>query len=175
MRLAALVPILTILALLPWPFLEAGRFLIPLVPFLLFGAFEGLSRLGFFLERRRGFRYRPSTVRRVAASLVLIGSLPYSVYALAAGRTKALETTQRDFDSACNWLVNHGDRHGIVLSRHPGEVYWQTGRKGVNVSSAGQTGERDSGSELVEAAIARYPAAYLLIDRERYARAPAVR
>ncbi len=172
MRLVALLPILTIAVLLPWPFLEAGRFLIPLLPCLLFGAFEGLSKLVIFFERGRRVRLRPSTVRRVAASLLLLGSLPYSVYALAAGRTKALETTQLDFDSACNWLVNRADRPGIVLSRHPGEVYWQTARKGVEVSTSEETAEGDSGFDLIAATIARYRVAYLLIDRERYAGAP---
>jgi hypothetical protein len=172
LRLAALVPILTVSVLLPWPFLEAGRFLIPLVPCLLIAALEGLSTLLIFVAQRRGFHVGRSKVRRIAASLLLAGSLPCSVYMLAAGRTKALETTQRDFDSACDWLVNHADRPGIVLSRHPGEVYWQTDREGLEVSTAELRAERDSGLDSVATTIAAYQVAYLLIDRERYALAP---
>jgi hypothetical protein len=172
MRLVALVPILTVSVLLPWPFLEAGRFLIPLVPCLLFAAFEGLSKLVMFFAKRREFQVGPSKVRRIAASLLLAGSLPYSVYMLAAGRSKAQETTQSDFDSACDWLVNHADRPGPVLSRHPGEVYWQTGREGLEVSAAERHTERELDSGSIAITIAENHVAYLLIDQERYARAP---
>ncbi|HWE37400.1 MAG TPA: hypothetical protein VG406_12600, partial [Isosphaeraceae bacterium] len=44
-RLAALVPATTLPLLLAWPFTEAGRFLVPLVPFVLVGALEGLGCL----------------------------------------------------------------------------------------------------------------------------------
>jgi hypothetical protein len=40
-RIAGLVPLCTLLLLLAWPFTEAGRFLVPLVPFLLVGAVVG--------------------------------------------------------------------------------------------------------------------------------------
>ncbi len=50
-RLAGLVPLVTLPLLLVWPFTEAGRFLIPLVPCLLVGAVEGLAWcLGLFLR-----------------------------------------------------------------------------------------------------------------------------
>ena len=42
-RLASLVAFATLALLLVWPFTEAGRFLVPLVPFLLVGATEGLG------------------------------------------------------------------------------------------------------------------------------------
>src|SRR5262249_24995078 len=38
LRLVALIPLLTLAILLPWPYQEAGRFLIPLVPMVLLGA-----------------------------------------------------------------------------------------------------------------------------------------
>ena len=42
-RLAGLVPLATLLVLLAWPFTEAGRFLVPLIPCILVGAVEGLA------------------------------------------------------------------------------------------------------------------------------------
>ncbi|MDB5352825.1 MAG: hypothetical protein JWN86_4072 [Planctomycetota bacterium] len=42
-RLAGLVPLLTMAMLLAWPFTEAGRFLVPLIPFLIVGAVAGLE------------------------------------------------------------------------------------------------------------------------------------
>jgi len=172
LRLVALVLILTVLVLLPWPFLEAGRFLIPLIPCLLFAALNGLSTLLVFFAQRQGFHVGPSNFRRIAASLLLAGSLPYSVYMLAAGRTKALETTQIDFDSACDWLVNHADCPGIVLSRHAGDVYCQTGRAGHEVSTAELRADRFAALDSTGTTITGQHVAYLLIDRERYARAP---
>ena len=44
-RLAALVPGTTLALLLVWPFTEAGRFLIPLLPFVLVGVTEGIAVL----------------------------------------------------------------------------------------------------------------------------------
>ena len=137
MRLAALIPIITSFVLLAWPFTEAGRFLIPLVPCLLVAGLEGLSGPFVLLARRRRLKLSPSHVRRIAASLLLGLSLPYSVYAMISGRARALEASRRNFDSACEWLVHHGDRPGVVLSRHPGEVFWQTGRQGIEVSTRG--------------------------------------
>ena len=43
-RAAGLVPIFTLALLLAWPFTEAGRFLVPLIPFLIAGLAEGVSR-----------------------------------------------------------------------------------------------------------------------------------
>jgi hypothetical protein len=171
-RLAALIPITTICVLLAWPFTEAGRFLIPVVPCLLVAGVEGLSGPFILLARRRRLKLLPSRVRRIAASLLLGLSLPYSVYAVISGRARALEASQRDFDSACDWLVHHGDRPGVVLSRHPGEVFWQTGRQGLEVSTAERPADQDAGSDSIARTIAQYQAAYLLIDRQRYAGAP---
>jgi hypothetical protein len=172
MRLIALIPILTVLIILPWPFTEAGRFLIPLVPCLLVAGVEGLAVPLDILRSRRGLKLRPSKARRIVASLLLAVSLPYSVYATITGRAKALEASQRDFDSACRWLAQHGDRPGAILSRHPGEVFWQTGRQGLAVSTVERPTEQDADSDSIARTIAEYHVAYLLIDRERYARAP---
>ncbi len=59
-RLAGLVPGVMMPILLVWPFTEAGRFLIPLIPFVLVGAAEGLSqplsRIGIQRARALGRR-----------------------------------------------------------------------------------------------------------------------
>ncbi len=44
-RLAGLLPLVTLAMLMIWPFTEAGRFLIPLIPCLLIGAVEGIVGL----------------------------------------------------------------------------------------------------------------------------------
>jgi hypothetical protein len=170
-RLAGLVPMLTLGILVPWPYTEAGRFLIPLIPCLLLGAVEGLTALASGLARSSGIRFRRSRLRLYAAGLVLAASLPYSGYLLATGRTRARERDHRDFDLACAWIATHGDRPGPVLSRHPGEVFWQTGRQGLEVPTAERPGALDADPETISRTLEAYRMAYLLIDQARYAHA----
>jgi hypothetical protein len=164
-RLAGLVALFTLGLLLVWPFTEAGRFLIPLVPCLLVGGVEGLSPILRSLEKGL-IRLTPSLpirIRRpkgVAASLILFASMPYAVYALASGRSEAQRRTHDDFDAACVWIASEAKAPGPVLTRHPGEVYWLTGRQAV-----------PAGSDVTEIGqlIDAYEVAYLLVDDERYA------
>jgi hypothetical protein len=155
-RLAGLVACCTLALLLVWPFTEAGRFLIPLLPCVLIGATEGLA----VLARWAGLR-RP---RACAAWLVLAASLPYSLYALATDRAEAQRRTHAEFDAACHWILREGRHTGPVLTRHPGEVHWQTGRQALAPVS-GDPAE-------IDRLIGRYGVAYLLVDHERYANAP---
>jgi hypothetical protein len=157
-RVAGLVPLATFPLLLAWPFTEAGRFLIPLIPFVLVGAVEGLAVLAA--------RFRPRRPRVWAAVALLALSLPYSVYAIVTGRAAAQRMTHGDFDAACAWIVSQGERHpGPILTRHPGEVYWLTGRPALT--------PRSDDPEATDRVIDRDHVAFLLIDEERYARAPA--
>jgi hypothetical protein len=156
-RLAGLIALTTLGLLLVWPFTEAGRFLIPLVPVVLVGAVEGLAPFAARLGLRRP--------RAWAAWAVLAASIPYAGYALATGRAEAQRRTHQDFDAACAWLARHDEPPGLVLSRHPGEVFWQTGRQGLSAES--------DDPEEVARAVDRLGVAYLLIDVERYAGAPA--
>lgn len=155
-RLAGLVVATTIPLLLVWPFTEAGRFLIPLVPCVLIGLVEGLAPVLRSLSVRRA--------RAWAAGLLLATSIPYSTYAIATRRVAVRESGFADFDAACAWLAAQREPAGPVLSRHPGEVFWLSGRTGV--MAKGET------PEDVERTIQRYGIAYLLIDEERYAKAP---
>ncbi len=155
-RLAGLSALVTLALLLIWPFTEAGRFLIPLVPCLLVGMVEGLAALGAKLGVRRP--------RVVASWLILAVSLPYPVYALATGRAEAQRRTNDGFDAACAWIKDQKDHPGPVLTRHAGEAYWQTRRLAVEPIGDGPEG--------IPEAVDRWRPAYLLADRERYAKAP---
>ncbi len=155
--LAGLTAVATLALLLVWPFTEAGRFLVPVVPFLLVGTTEGLARILRIA--------RPKDSRLWASGMVLAASMPYAVYAIAAGRAEAQRQTHADFDVACSWLAQHASRPGTVLTRHPGELFWQTGRLAVAADSA----DPDS----IEGLIDRLGVSYLLIDEDRYAQAAA--
>jgi hypothetical protein len=173
-RLAGLIPLCSLVLLLVWPYTEAGRFLVPLIPCILLGAVEGLTLLGGGLDRVLGIgpRLHPARRRLVAAGLVWAASLPYPAYLLGTGRARALEASHHDFDAACAWLTAAADRPGPVLTRHPGEVFWQTGRPALEVPTAERPGDRDADAAAIDRTIAAYRVAYLLIDQERYARAP---
>jgi hypothetical protein len=155
-RLAGLVPLVTLPLLLVWPFTEAGRFLIPLVPFLLVGANDGLRAVVGFV--RRG-RYS----RSVVPFLIVFAALPYSLYNLSPSRFEARSREHADFDAACSWISREANRPGLVLARHPGEVFWQTGRQATEPA-----GELDALEHQIQAA----HIAYLVVDPDRYANAP---
>src|SRR4029077_6910413 len=99
-------------------------------------------------------------------------SLPYSAYMLGTGRARAWEASHRDFDEACGWLAAHADRRGPMRTRHPGEVFWQTGRQALEVPTAERPGDGDADAAAIARTIATYQVAYLPIDQERYANAP---
>jgi hypothetical protein len=102
--------------------------------------------------------------RGLAAALVLAASVPYSVYALVADRPGAARRAMIPFDAACAWIARQADRPGPVLSRHPGEVDWLSGRPGLAAPDDDQA---------IEDLIQKYHVDFLLIDDSRFARAPA--
>jgi hypothetical protein len=154
-RLAGLIGFTTLGLLLVWPFTEAGRFLIPLMPFLLVGETEGLAALLA--------RVAPGRARGWAAGIVLAASIPYAAYAVATGRAEAQHRTHADYDAACRWIARQTAHPGPVLARHPGEVFWQTGRQAIPPEPAGPEG--------VDRLIDRFGIVYLLVDDVRYANA----
>jgi hypothetical protein len=195
-RVAGLVPLVTLPLLLVWPFTEAGRFLIPLVPCLLVGLVEGLSglarlerfplasRIRLFVgsavrtsesrpDRRRPHSgpnecrngragtARTRSPRKLAAAFALLAAIPYPAYSLISHRARAQRQTHRDFDAACSWIAREATRPGPVLSRHPGEVFWQTGRQAVTPVS--------NDLESLADQIHDQSVAYLLVDPDRFA------
>jgi len=155
-RPAGLTAFATVAMLLVWPFTEAGRFLIPLVPCLLVGAVEGVACFAA--------RWKLGRARLWAASAVLVLSLPYATYAIASGRAEAQRQTYRDFDAACAWIAGQTARLGPILARHPAEVFWLTGRRALSPLS--------EEPESIDALIDRFGVAFILIDEERYANSP---
>jgi hypothetical protein len=166
-RSAGMIPMMTLAILLAWPFTEAGRFLVPLIPFLIAGLCEGVAAI---LEAA-GFRGREDSeagsfsLRSLAAALVLAASIPFSLYAALYHRAEAGRRTNDGFDSACAWIARQAEPPGPVLTRHPGEVFWLTGRRAI-------TPPDEATAEDVAALAARYRTVFLLIDDDRFARAP---
>ena len=170
-RLGGLVPLLTLPVLIVWPFTEAGRFLVPLVPMLIVGAYEG----GVGLWRGVG-RWIQGGSRRLSgrgiALLILAAAVPYTAASVVTGRPRSTPPAERAFEEACAWIRDRGDRPGPVLTRHPGEVFLRTGRHALEVSTTPQLGEEAAAVEAIAKLIERYQVAYLLIDDQRYAQAP---
>ena len=61
-----------------------------------------------------------------------------------------------------------------MLARHPGDVFWRTGRPALEVATSERPGDADADADAIARTIDRYRVAYLLVDRERYANAPPV-
>lgn len=160
-RLAGLVALTTLGMLLAWPYTEAGRFLIPLLPALIVGAAEGMAAIG----RRLGLRRRGA--RRMATLLVLVAAIPYAASSIATSGRRARAERQPDLDAACAWL-RAALRRGPVLTRHPGEVFLRSGRKALEVPTAERPGDLDADPEDVAATIRRYGVGYILIDADPY-------
>jgi hypothetical protein len=153
--LVGMIAFTTLSLLLIWPFIEAGRFLIPLVPMLLVGLTEGLARVIRQLRLKRP---------RVLAVTILLGvSIPFSVYSIVNGRAEAQRSIHADFDAACQWIAGHATGPGPILTRHPGEVFWQTGHATIECDSLDLN--------AIDRLINRLGVTYLLIDDERYVNA----
>lgn len=155
-RLGSLLALGTLALLLVWPFTEAGRFLIPILPMIGVGALFGLTPLLWKL----GFR-RP---RAWAARLLFAAAVPYSAYAIATGRADDQRRSHDGFDAACAWIAEHGSRPGPILTTFPGEAFWQTGRTGVSPA-------RGDDAEAVARLADRYGVAYVIVTPERFANA----
>ena len=108
-------------------------------------------------------RVRLKWSRDWAAALLLVISIPYSAYSVMNGRAEAQRQTHADFDAACQWIARHVTRTGPILTRHPGEVFWQTGHPTIEPDS--------SSPAAINELIDRLGASYLLIDEERYVNA----
>jgi hypothetical protein len=171
-RLAGLVPLLTLGLLLTWPYTEAGRFLIPLIPCLLIGAVEGTSGLIRRLKGSLGLKCSRRRARFVAAVVLLVASIPFTAHLLLSGRSRARDPGTRAFDMACAWIVEHADRPGPILTRHPGEVFLATGRQALEVTTSERASETDASPDAIAQTIANYGVAYLLVDEDRYLNAP---
>lgn len=159
-RLAGLLVVCNLGLLLVWPFTEAGRFLIPLVPALLVVALEGFATIA----RRVGpgrFRRNPRTI--AALLLVLIAS-PYAIHAAVSGRADAERRLQGVVDPAFAWIAAEGERPGPIMTTYPAEAFWFTGRPGL--TSLPLSGEPD-----IEGQVDRYGVAYLISTEARFVNA----
>ncbi len=162
-RLLGLVPLVTLAALLVWPFTEAGRFLIPLVPFVLAGAWNGIDAgLGRFRARTP---VRSRTIRRSVALLLFLVSMPYTIVSGLKPRVPLETTADADFEAACRWITSFHNAAGPVMVRQAGEAFWLMDRSLACVPPP-------EDPSAIPALIKRYQIAYLIDDQGRYTNAP---
>ena len=154
LRPSALVIASNLALLLIWPFTEAGRFLVPLVPALLVVALEGLATIAR--------RLRIARPKQRAATLLLLAALPYATYAAVSGRAGAERLGHRDVDDALDWIDREAERPGPILSSYPAEAHWATDRPGL---------APPDDPLALEEAIDRYRVAYVLVAEDRFANA----
>jgi hypothetical protein len=153
-RLGATVLGVSLAVLLVWPFQEAGRFLIPLVPLLLVAAWVGLGGL---LRKVCGAR----EAEVAAAGVLLLVALPYGLYVLGP-RKPGAEHAAAELRAAGRWLAE-APREGPVLARQAGELYWLMDRRRTVAGVP-----EGAGAGEVAALAERFDPAYLLDDAGRY-------
>ena len=93
--------------------------------------------------------------RNWAVAILLGVSIPYSVYSIINGRAEAQRRIHLDFDMACQWIAGHATRPGPILTRYPGEVFWETGHPTIEPDSADLV--------MINRLIDRLDVAYLLL------------
>ncbi|MBI1325591.1 hypothetical protein GC170_20705 [bacterium] len=157
-RPAGLYLACSLVILVVWPFTEAGRFLIPLVPLNLAALVLGLDRIGFSISRLNlKLRY---VVRSVPVSIAL-ASLPFGLYTgLKAWRTDPAQA-DAPFEAACRWIAGNLPADAVVASRHPGDVYWRSSRVGVPWPEA-------KSAEAAASLLSDAGAGFLFVDQGRY-------
>jgi hypothetical protein len=158
-RISVLYLVATFVVLLLWPFTEAGRFLIPLLPIILLatltGYFSWVERLG---------------VETLSSGFVLLKwfpallALPFGLYTIYRGVHSPPADQDFSYNRACYWIRDHTEVGQVVSARHPGDVFWRSGHQSLPWPNAANLQElyEDLSADSVQ---------WLLIDRDRYANA----
>lgn len=157
-RPAALYFSLTMAILLVWPFTEAGRFLIPLVPVTLLAGWMGL------LESVRRVPEHGLTRffnERNLATLILFLTMPFGLYTWQKNARNDPAAADADFNNATGWMRERLPADSVILARHPGDVYWRTGLKSVPWPNANDSGQ-------MAAIPTNSGETYLLVDQGRF-------
>ena len=160
-RVLGCVPIITLGALLVWPFTEAGRFLIPLVPFLLVGAWSGLVFITRCIPRVRA---RTLVIQNALAVGLLLVSVPYPAYTGVRKLARNDSSMTSDFDAACRWIAASTNRGGPIIVRQAGEAFWLVGKNRKCLAPS-------SDPALIPDEIRKYKVVYLIDDEQRYSNA----
>jgi len=165
LRPAALYLVCSMAILVVWPFTEAGRFLIPLVPLNLAAFALGLESIGFWLQGRCvGMSFSARVCGWIVANApvaVVLAAFPFGVYTGLKPWLASESPIDTRFDAACRWIEGHLPAEAVISARHPGDVFWRTGRKAV----AWPAGE-SAASAASE--IRSRGAGYVLVDLGRY-------
>lgn len=157
-RPAALYWSLTLGILLVWPFTEAGRFLIPLVPVGLLATLVGSQTV--LDQLIPNFSKTIQHKNRLAWLLVGL-ALPFGLYTWLKNVRADPTQVDHDFNLTCTWISQNLPIKGFIAARHPGDVYWRTGLHADLWPKA-------SSVEEAAADLQRRSLTYLLIDQGRF-------
>ncbi len=129
-RPAVAVVGVTMPILLVWPFTEAGRFLIPLVPLLLLGFASGLVEVA-----QRFLKISRAKTWPIASTLLLAASLPYPMLKVVQGERGLDTPADQAFDAAYQYVLSEeasrdeGDPpRPVLMAQNAAEAAWITGR-----------------------------------------------
>lgn len=111
------------------------RFIIPIIPFLLFCILSGLEFIVHRLFRQQGKPERPSTRGRVTAGVIWIAALVFCLFNLA-DHIRLIESTDgmtndwKNFYSCADWVRLNTQNDATVVTRKPELFYLRSERKG---------------------------------------------
>ena len=157
-RFAAIYCGITMAILIVWPFTEAGRFLIPLIPIMLLALANGLAILAS-LAQDLGW-IKSGNHQRIVWLIPML-SILFGMYTWQKNLRTSPMNLDKDFDQACAWIAQHLPPNSIIASRHPGDVFWRSGRTGLPWPN--QTNITEAANQL-----AKKNVGFLLVDRGRF-------
>ena len=137
-----------------WPFQEGVRFILPILPFVLFYFFNGLREIiGFiFKGSSRIGLYFLICVLFIFNILNLIGimkSFPKNM--------NGLKQPFKNFILLNEWIINNLPKEGLIISRKPVITYFYTNRKSICYPFT-------SNPDALYARLRAYNARYILVD-----------
>jgi len=139
MTVAEPMVVLALTMIILWPF-WTFRFVLPLVPFLLYYFVAGIEALAAAISRA-GMRLAlaPEAAARIFLFVIIglnvLDHTQYIAQAYGDRRGASWKAHADDIDTVFNWIREKGTRDGAIAADNPALVYLRTGRRTIAISS----------------------------------------
>lgn len=152
-------------------FIEAARYILPIMPFVLFYFLAGFTMAVKFFSKRAA----PYFINTCACALFIGNLLSVSVIAANYPATlDALDAPSKRFIAVHQWIEKNLPSDGVILSRKPSITYFYTNHKAVlypytpNPDEIWQEAQKYKVSYIVVDEFSRETAKYLLPFLDKY-------
>lgn len=143
--------------LIAFPYTDVSavdRFLLPVLPFLIFAFVRGLLALDALVRGRLGLKLRKQMIASLVLGIMVVGSLGSSAYCLITLHGREFSAPYNELAAANQWIKKNTPQEAVVWSTLPHQTFIMSGRKSVRLDVG-------SADELV-AALEKYGVSYLL-------------